>query len=1098
MKILTLIQRNLWYYRKQYLALLAGTVISTAVLTGALTVGDSVRYSLARITEKRLGKTRYALWPEGRFFRNDLAADLEKKLGLPVIPALQLRGMAINSDLDIRLNNVTVTGIDAGFLRLWEGNDPVPGDGEAVITRNISVKLGIRPGDQVLLKIEKPGLAPQNAPFVAERSPAISMRLKVSAIAGDDGFGRFNLKNNQEAPLNIFISGKMMAGKLSMAGYANLLLVEEPGGHQLAPGILDSVLNRVWQPADAGIRIRPLKQPDEFEITSDRIFIDETTGSAILSECPACQPILTYLVNSISYRGESTPYSFVTAADESFLSHQLSPGEVLVNQWLAADLGLKKGDSVRMRYFIMGPYRSLKEDSSSFRVNGIIPVNDPCEDPRLMPDFPGMSDAGKCSEWETGAPIDLKKIRDKDEQYWNDYRGTPKAFISLSDGKKLWNNPFGRYTAFRVRMGPHEMSETGSRIMRKIKPSETGMIFRPVYSEGMAAASNSTDFGQLFLGLSFFIILSGLLLTALLFSLQVTRRQQETGLLQALGFRKRRILGLLIYESSVVALAGSILGAFTGILYNRLILSGLASIWQDAVRTSSLEIRINPMTIVTGTATGFLVSVIVIGLVLIKMLRRPPSVTVKPGLTGISGDIPAKKRIIKGIFLASIILPLVLIIYSMAFKTGINPAISLVSGGLVLVAFLSGFYIFIAFPAGHSGDNVPGFTGIVARNAGRNRARTMSAIALLAIGTFSILVTGMNRRPAGETNSRQSGSGGFLFWAETTLPVLNDLNTTFGKKKYGLQDEEVLKNTRFIQMHRLDGNDASCLNLNQVSAPAIIGVPEMFFDRVNAFGFIRLDPSMDPVHPWRSLGNATSQGVIPGYADETVIRWGLRKNLGDTLLYRDENGSVLRVRLTAGLDNSIFQGNILIADSIFRVHFPSVSGSKLMLIDGPQAESNAIGERMGTLLSDYGIVLIPATEKLAVFNTVQNTYLTVFMMLGGLGIIIGTFGLGIVLVRNILDRKAEIALYLVLGYDHRYVKRLITAEFFFVLVAGILAGTVSAFAGLLPSIISGSTPVPGWFVIFLLALILLIGYVSVIIPVNGIMRSNLVVSLREE
>jgi len=58
---LKLILRSLWFFRKQHLAVMAGTLISTAVLTGALIIGDSVMLSLKNLVEIRLGDTHYAL-----------------------------------------------------------------------------------------------------------------------------------------------------------------------------------------------------------------------------------------------------------------------------------------------------------------------------------------------------------------------------------------------------------------------------------------------------------------------------------------------------------------------------------------------------------------------------------------------------------------------------------------------------------------------------------------------------------------------------------------------------------------------------------------------------------------------------------------------------------------------------------------------------------------------------------------------------------------------------------------------------------------------------------------------------------------------------
>ena len=120
MSIFTLILRNLKYYRKAYLAILAGTVISTAVLTGALVVGDSVRYSLGQLTDIRLGKTRFAIQSGDRFFRQQLANDLSIQINTLIAPLLQLEGIAVNTDKNVQLNRVEVLGVDTRFLKFWD------------------------------------------------------------------------------------------------------------------------------------------------------------------------------------------------------------------------------------------------------------------------------------------------------------------------------------------------------------------------------------------------------------------------------------------------------------------------------------------------------------------------------------------------------------------------------------------------------------------------------------------------------------------------------------------------------------------------------------------------------------------------------------------------------------------------------------------------------------------------------------------------------------------------------------------------------------------------------------------------------------------
>ena len=299
-------------------------------------------------------------------------------------------------------------------------------------------------------------------------------------------------------------------------------------------------------------------------------------------------------------------------------------------------------------------------------------------------------------------------------------------------------------------------------------------------------------------------------------------------------------------------------------------------------------------------------------------------------------------------------------------------------------------------------------------------------------------------------------------------------------------------------MLSLDGNDASCLNLNQVSQPKILGVFPQVFDVYHSFSFENLDVSSSKEHPWLALNKQLAPGIIPAYADQTVITWGLQKKIDDTLLYSDESGKQLKVKLMGGLGNSVFQGNILISAELFRQHFPSVGGSKTMLVSGDFIHQTEISRRLEYLFQDYGMVVTPASAKLAQFNSVENTYLTVFMMLGGLGIIIGTIGLGIVLLRNLNERKREIALYQAIGFKRNYIFKLIFIENLFILFAGIGIGTLSALAGILPSFFSPTFQLPSTFLIIIILIILLNGLLWIYYPVKSALRKNLIEALRKE
>jgi len=246
-----LLLRNLWFYRKPYLAMLAGVMISTSVLTGALIVGDSVRVSLQRLTDVRLGKIRYALQPDGRFFRQDLANEIFTATHIPVAPVIQYGGIAINSDKNLRINQVQVTGIDKRFCGFWDQPLQAPGDDEAIVSSNVAEKLGLKPGDELLLRIRKQGKAPRMLRLPRKKNFSRDAH-KVTAIAEDLQMGRFSLKSNQTAPFNIFISLRQMASAMDLTGYATIILA---GGNSTSRAIMpgpESALRTCWKPEDAG------------------------------------------------------------------------------------------------------------------------------------------------------------------------------------------------------------------------------------------------------------------------------------------------------------------------------------------------------------------------------------------------------------------------------------------------------------------------------------------------------------------------------------------------------------------------------------------------------------------------------------------------------------------------------------------------------------------------------------------------------------------------------------------------------------------------------------------------------------------------------
>src|SRR5262249_43229395 len=152
------------------------------------------------------------------------------------------------------------------------------------------------------------------------------------------------------------------------------------------------------------------------------------------------------------------PYSMVTATGSPYIPANMKDDEIVINEWLADDLHAKPGDDVSLVYFAPESGAQLIERTNTFRVQSIVPLDVLHGDRTLMPNFPGIDKAESTRDWDAGFPLTYK-IRPKDEQYWKEHRGTPKAFVTLATGQKMWGNRFGNVTAVRFPVGDDHPAE---------------------------------------------------------------------------------------------------------------------------------------------------------------------------------------------------------------------------------------------------------------------------------------------------------------------------------------------------------------------------------------------------------------------------------------------------------------------------------------------------------------------------------------------------------------------------------------------------------------------------------------------------------------
>lgn len=1063
----TYVLRSLRFHRRTHLGVLAGCALSAAVLVGALAVGDSVRWTLERLSRARLGRAESALDTGARHFRDHLAERLRKALDADAAAALRVRGMAlVDREPRRQLNRVDVYGVDRAFFRLAEeAFEADLGAGDVVVGEKLAAALGVRQGDEIALRVSTPGLLSRDAPLASRRDRETRRRtFRVRAVLSDARFGRFSLKSDQAAPYNAFVSLPALQALLEFEGRANVLLAAAP------EAALRRALREVWDLEDAGLFLRPYERYGLVQLQTPRIYPDPAVAEKALRVRPGAVGALAYLVNSISSpNGKSTPYSFMVALSPSE-DRRLSPvppdlrdDEILINRWVSDRLAVGPGDRVKVAYSELSEGDAFVEREREFTVRAVLEMESLGAERDLVPEFPGLTDVDRCEEWDIGLPLEERKLKDADnEAYWKAYRQTPKAVVSLAAGRSMWGNRFGDLMTVRYRL--EEAPAVRAALRDRLDPEDAGLRTRAVREEAARAVAESTDLGQLFLGMSAFLAAASLVLTGLLFGFTVDQRAREAGTLRALGFTPRQVRGLLLSEGALLAVGGTLAGIPLGLGLARVLVWGLGTAWSGAVARAAVEVRVRSGSILAGAAAAAGLSVAVMALALGRQARRPVRELLAEGLPGRSRS--GRARGAKAICLAGAVAAAAVTVGALASGTDRPATAFFAAGTLALLAGLAAVrWILSAGPEGPAAGLTLARLGT--RNAGRRPGRSTAAAGMLACGVFLVVSVGaMKEDPARRAGDRRSGTGGFALYGESSVAVHDDLNGERGRRTFRLTDREVLEGVSFVQLRLREGDDASCLNLNQARVPPLLGVDGEAMARRGAFA----EPER-----WRLLEQALPDGAIPALAgDSTTVAWKLKRAALDLT---DERGRPFRVRIVGSLPSrlTLFQGRLLISNRAFTRLYPSESGTRVFLAEVPPGREGRVRAYLAERMEAFGADWVFSGERLREFYGVEGTYLTMFLVLGGLGMLLGTAGLGVLVLRNVLERRPELALLRAVGYSPEEALRVVVAEHRFLVGAGLGTGTLAASLAVAPALAQPGAEVP---IGFLASLLVAIGVFS--------------------
>ncbi|MFW5866956.1 MAG: FtsX-like permease family protein, partial [Armatimonadota bacterium] len=859
-----MVLRSLVHYRRTGAVVVVGLAIAAAVIVGSLVIGDSIEGSIRHTALARLGQIHDAVTAP-RFFRADLRHDADLRGAAATL--IQAEGSARAEGGDAVVAGITVIGADDDLLSLYPDSDThTPEPRSALINESLATAARVNAGDTLLVTISRPGEAMVDTLFARrERDETLAtLRVTVQDILPDLGPGGFRLDPSTAMPRNVIVDREWLAQQIGEPGRANTIVVGAEAGAELHGRI-----NRAVTLDDHGLYLR--RHGAWLSVFSDAVVLNEAQVGAIEAATKrGISPTSVYLADTITAADDPSreiAYAVVTDVSSKKLplrSRQAGPVDGLIlNAWAAQDLDAEVGERFAVTWRVSTP-SGYEDRSAELTLTGIAEMQGLGAEPDLVPDFEGITDAGHIDEWDPPFPVDLSLVTERDDEYWERYRAAPKAFVSSSLLQRMWQGEDGEGPWITsVRLDGADADEYEQALREELEPEDAGFRFMRVREQALAASKGTSDFGQLFLGMSFFLVLAGTGLAGTLMRLSAERRASQAGIMIATGFVPKQAGRVIAFEGVALSLAGVVIGTPLGIGYAHAIVNVLATRWQGALGDAPvLGVYIEPMSIAIGAAAAAIVGVIATWWGARVLSGRPVLDLLRGWQAAATGPSPGRPW-------TAIATPVLIVLAAGIFVAAITDAIPAEGaffgiGGALLLAALTGAHLLLSRAMARAGAT-RSRGAFALRAAASARGRSLLLMGLIAAATFVIVTVAANSRDFSQldVHDRSSGTGGFALVATSSVPLRFDPATEEGRENLGFlpEEQEALGGVEVISLARSPGEDISCLNVARPALPRLLGATDALIERG---GFTFASTVSDaPGNPWTLLRESTPEGASP-------------------------------------------------------------------------------------------------------------------------------------------------------------------------------------------------------------------------------------------
>ncbi len=629
--------------------------------------------------------------------------------------------------------------------------------------------------------------------------------------------------------------------------------------------------------------------------------------------------------------------------------------------------------------------------------------------------------------------------------------------------------------------------------IRPLLPTSPSFTIAKAKADSVKGATEGADrLSQVFVLLSFFTIIAGVLLIVNIFVMLAEERKGEMGVARALGMRRKNLVQSFISEGLLYALLSSFVGMLTGLFIAAVILWGFSLVFRSGFGGNGFVLTWTTSDLLTGFAIGFLITMATIGIAsfrisklnIVRAIRDIPepvphrstgrqvavgATLAAIGTIGTLASLATRNLILQeagpcalavGLAFLTMRLASPRIVFTAAgalmlawllspwkpFSTAnadislfIIVGVLLIFGGLLIVLFNSDTILAVATQLFRSRTWRPVVRTAIAYPMNK-KFRTGATLASIALVMFTIAtmsgIQAMVSSSISTTSYRESG--GFQLLGSSFVPIPNwdsafdTYNTTHSPSNITFQHG--ISQVRL----RITPNGGSSVQHNS----SLIGVPS---DWTPELPLQARDPAYSSDQAvWAAIrtnmdvaiidGSVVPNNFGPNFGSFTAV-------VGDVFQFRNMSGAARSVRIIGILYEQFAQG-LWVSAATVKADFGAEAASLFYFGVRPGVDVSKAGHDLERYFLAYQLITV---DIQALINDILETTMGVFNLLQAylaLGLIVGIAGLGVITMRNVVERRQETGALRALGFRRSMVLRSFLFELSFIALTGITMGVV--------------------------------------------------------